>query len=91
MNDDEVPTDVRDTLGQLLSEAHDAVGERPETARDAIDTVDRVATNKLPEGDRQDRLEHGCRAAADALDAGDDALAREYLRAMTRRLGEGTD
>lgn len=38
--------------------------------------------NKLAEGDRKDRLLHGCDAVADRLEAGDDAAAVAYLKSM---------
>ena len=79
---DDIPPDVHDTLTQLLVAAADALPEDEATARASLDTVSRVVTNKLAEGDRQDRLLHGCDAVADRLDAGDDAAAVAYLESM---------
>ncbi|WP_435074834.1 hypothetical protein [Halorubrum sp. HHNYT27] len=43
-----------------------------------------TATNKLPLGDRRDRLRHGCREASAALSDG--ALAAAYADAAAARL-----
>ena len=49
-------------------------------------TAGTVAANKLPAGDRRDRLRHGCAAAIEALPDGE--LAAAYVEAMERRLPE---
>ena len=88
---DDLPSDVRSVLTQLLTEAQIAIGDRDhEAARAAVDTVDEVATNKLPEGDRRRRLRHGCERVEDLLDGGDNddtAAAAAYLWSMERRVG----
>jgi hypothetical protein len=82
MSDRDLPTDVRDTLRQLLSEAAAAARERdPDTAVDLLDTVERVAENKLPEGDLRARLLFGAERAR-RLAADEPLVAAEYCRAM---------
>ena len=82
---DDVPHDVRAALSQLLdgagraAEAGDA-----ESAAALLDTAATVAANKLPPGDRRDRLRHGCEAARAALPDG--ALAAAYTDAAAMRL-----
>ena len=82
-----MPPDVRLSLGQLLSNARQSArtGDH-ETARSLLDTAGTVAENKLPAGDRRDRLRHGCAAAIEALPDGE--LAAAYVEAMERRLPE---
>jgi len=82
----ELPPDVHDTLVQLVDAAGDALPGDERTARASIDTVSRVVRNKLADGDRKDRLELGCDAVGERLDAGDHATAVAYLRAMRDRL-----
>jgi hypothetical protein len=84
---DEVPHDVRASLDQLLAEARGAA-ERGDvdTARTLLDTAETVATNKLPAGERRDRIRWGCAAALDALPNGD--LAAAYATATADALGE---
>ncbi len=73
---DELPHDVRASLDQLLAAARAAAAEGDdETARAALDTAETVATNKLPAGERRDRIRWGCAAALDALPNGDLAAA----------------
>ena len=84
---EEMPPDVRSSLGQLLSNARrSARNGDHETARSLLETAGTVAENKLPEGDRRDRLRHGCAAAIKALPDGE--LAAAYAGAMERRLPE---
>lgn len=83
---DPLPPDVHDTLDQLLEAAIDALPADERTARASLDTVSRVVANKLPDGDRKARLQHGCDAVLDALDDDEHAAAVEYLRAMRTRL-----
>ena len=87
MSDGEMPPDVRSSLGQLLSNARQSArnGDH-ETTRSLLDTAGTVAENKLPAGDRRDRLRHGCAAAIEALPDGE--LAAAYVEAMERRLPE---
>ncbi|RLM50114.1 hypothetical protein [Halorubrum sp. Atlit-28R] len=77
---DEVPHDVRASLGQLLAAAR-AAAERgdTDTARATLNTAKTVASNKLPAGERRDRTRWGCAAALDALPNGD--LAAAYAAA----------
>jgi hypothetical protein len=82
----DLPPDVHDTLVQLVDAAADALPEDERTARASLDTVSRVVRNKLADGDRKDRLEHGCTIAVKRLDAGDHATAIAYLEAMRERL-----
>lgn len=81
---DEVPHDVRASLDQLLAAARTAAVEGDdETARAALDTAETVATNKLPAGERRDRIRWGCAAALDALPNGDLAAAYAAAAAAT--------
>jgi len=85
---DEVPHDVRASLEQLLVAAASAAAEGDdETARAALDTAGTVATNKLPAGERRDRIRWGCAAAADALPNGD--LAAAYATATADAVADG--
>ena len=82
-----MPADVRSSLGQLLSNARRyARRGDDEVARSLLETAGTVAENKLPEGDRRERLRHGCSAATEALPDGE--LAAAYVEAMERRLPE---
>lgn len=84
---DEMPADVRSSLGQLLAEARNyATTGDSDTAASLLESAHTVATNKLPEGTRRDRLQHGCLSACEALPDG--ALATAYIVAMERRLPE---
>lgn len=85
---DEVPSDAAAVLGQLLHEAREGCREWAEAdTLAALDTVESVARNKLPEGDRRARLLHGCERVRATV--GDDpATAMEYLRAMERLVPE---
>ena len=77
---DEVPHDVRASLSQLLAEARTAARRGDaDTARALLDTAETVATNKLPPGERRDRIRWGCATALDALPNGD--LAAAYAAA----------
>ena len=76
------PPDVRDALRQLLAEAAAAARERDAgTADDILDTVARVAENKLPESDLRGRLLFGVERAR-GLAADEPLVAAEYCRAM---------
>ena len=83
---DEVPHDVRASLDQLLAEAR-AAAERGDvdTARPLLETAETVATNKLPAGERRDRVRWGCAAALDALPNAD--LAAAYATATADVVG----
>lgn len=82
---DDVPHDVRAALSQLLDRAARAAeAGDAETAAALLDTAGTVAANKLPDGDRRDRVRHGCAAAREALLDG--ALAAAYADAAAARL-----
>jgi len=82
---DDVPHDVRAALAQLLDRAARAAeAGDAETAAALLDTAGTVAANKLPDGDRRDRVRHGCRSAREALPDG--ALAAAYADAAAARL-----
>ncbi|GAB7095725.1 hypothetical protein JCM30237_28790 [Halolamina litorea] len=87
---DDLPSDVHAVLGQLLAEAQVAIGERDhEAARTAVDSVDEVASNKLPESEQRRRLQHGCERVRALLEDGDNddyAAAAAYLSSMQRRV-----
>jgi len=77
---EDVPHDVRAALTQLLAEARSAAqADDIETTTALLETAETVATNKLPPGDRRDRICRGCVAAAAALP--DTALAAAYAEA----------
>lgn len=89
----DLPADVRSVLTQLLAEARTAAAERNvSTVADAVGSVERVATNKVPESEARDRLLHGCREIDRLLDGlepplspderGRITIAVEYLRSM---------
>ncbi|GAA0257527.1 hypothetical protein [Halobaculum roseum] len=83
---DDLPADVEAALTQLIESARVAVREgRPDEAVAAVDTARTLARNKLPDGERTERLVHGCDRVAD-LAADDPPVATEYLDAMRRRL-----
>jgi len=89
VTDDALPPDVYAVLDQLLGEAADAIADGEyDTARSAIDSVATVTENKVPAGPPRARLEHCCETVTGLLAEGeeDDAVAREYLRAMGERL-----
>lgn len=81
----DLPADVEATLTQALAEANDRTDD-PETVRKLLDTVRRVATNKLPEGTLREQLLFGCDRARSALDDDDRVAASEYIAAMQRRI-----
>jgi hypothetical protein len=82
--DRDLPADVEATLTQLLGSAADHARERDvESVRSLVDTVERVARNKVPEGPLRDRLLYGC-ATADRLAPDEPLVAAEYFEAMAR-------
>lgn len=84
MSDEEtdLPSDVDAALAELVESARGyARAGETDALVETLDTLATVAGNELPEGDRRDRLLHGCERVADH--AGDDyAVATEYLRSM---------
>ncbi|QLH76553.1 hypothetical protein HZS55_04200 [Halosimplex rubrum] len=87
---EDLPTDVRTVLSQLFAEGRRALGDDDTaTARETVTSAAAVVRNKLPEGEFERELRHGCERVVDLLDAGDPAdaeAAAEYLTAMERRL-----
>ncbi|WP_435063918.1 hypothetical protein [Halobaculum sp. EA56] len=83
---DDLPADVEAALAQLIASARESLraGDRGE-ALASVDTAETVAATELPDGDRRDRLLHGCARVADLAEA-DPSVAAEYLDAMRRRL-----
>jgi hypothetical protein len=66
---DKMPADVRSSLGQLLSEARTAAtGGDSDIAEALLESAHTVATNKLPDGTRRDRLRNGCLSGSAAFD-----------------------
>ena len=88
----DLPTDVRTVLAQLFAEARAALDDGDvDTAREVVESAETVVATKLPEGDRRDRLRHGCdRVRALVADDHDTAAAAAYLAAMERRLPDET-
>lgn len=78
----EVPEDVRSTLIQLSTEAAERArdGNR-EAVLQILGTIETVTRNKLPAGDLQDRLLHGC-AAVRQVAGHEPLVAAEYLDSM---------
>lgn len=82
--DADLPSNADAALAELLDDARRQAraGETDELVA-TLDTLAAVARNELPDGDRQERLLHGCERVA--VHAGDDyAVAAEFLRAMER-------
>lgn len=78
--DADVPHDVRAALTQLLERARDAASAGDaETAAALLETAGTVAENKIPPGERRDRIRRGCETARQALPDGD--LAAAYAAA----------
>jgi hypothetical protein len=83
---EDLPADVRETLGQLFDEAGAAARDRrPETTVAALDSAATVVENKLPEGDLKRVLAHGCERASATVE-GEPLVAAEYCAAMRDRL-----
>ena len=83
---EDLPSDVVAVITQLCEKTRQALSEGDcETARAAVDTIERVATNKLPEGEHRQTVRHACERIAAVLadDETDDALA--YVEALERR------
>lgn len=86
---DDVPTDVETVLAQLFAAGQDALGDEEfDTCRQVVESVESVATNKLPESERRARLLHGCERVHALLDEEELEVAAEYLRAMDAQLAE---
>ena len=85
--DEDVPHDVRAALTQLLEEARGAASAGDaETAAALLETAGTVADNKLPPGERRDRIRRGCETARGALPDGD--LAAAYAAAALEYVPE---
>lgn len=79
---DDVPADARSVLSQLIGETRERLREwDDEQALETLETIETVSRNKLPDGDRRDRLLHGCDRTRATL-ADDPETAMAYLRAM---------
>ena len=86
MNDD-LPSDVVTVITQLCLETRRALDDGDcETARATVETMDRVATNKLPDGRHRRTVRHACERITDLLaeDPEPDAAAA-YIEALERR------
>lgn len=81
---DDLPSDVHSVLTQTLESAAARAEAGDEELLRLLDTVERVATNKLPEGDRRGRLQHGCGLTRDVFAEGEHDVAAEYCRSMLR-------
>lgn len=82
----DLPTDVADALAQLLEEAAAAARARDRETLDALlSSVERVTTNKVPEGELKAQLRHGCRRV-DRLGDDEPLVAAAYCEAMRRRV-----
>ena len=89
---DDVPTDVETVLTQLFAAGQDAIDEgNIDTCRQVVGSVESVATNKLAEGKRKERLVHGCERVRKLLAEEEYTVAAEYLRAMDEQLTDGED
>jgi hypothetical protein len=85
---EEIPADVRAVFLTLLVDARENVKTGDlETLRSELGSIKTVARNKLPPGDVQDSLCHGCdKVEQHAPD--EPAVADEYLRSMTTTVKE---
>jgi hypothetical protein len=84
---EDLPSDVVEVITQLCTETKKALAEGDaDTARATVDTMERVATNKLPEGDQRQTVRHACERTA-ALLTGDPDIdaATAYIEALGRR------
>ena len=82
-----VPHDVRAALTQLLEKARGAANDGDtETAAALLETAGTVAENKIPPGERRDRIRRGCETARGALPDGD--LAAAYAAAALEYVPE---
>ena len=89
---DDVPSDVFDVLSQLLAEGVDAVSTGDvATARQTVETTQRVSRNKLPDGELRDQLLHGCESVLNCIEEGEPNAAAAYVRAMQDRLATHGD
>lgn len=84
---DPLPPDVRAVLKQLFAEARTALAAGDvAVARSAVESAETVVANKLPAGDRRERLRHGCRRVRGTIEEPGTDAAEAYLAAMERRL-----
>lgn len=83
-----IPADIRAVLTQLFAEGRRSLGDGDvATARDIVASARTIVRNKLPEGERRERLLHGCARVASLLDGTPESdAAAAYLSAMERRL-----
>lgn len=87
----EVPEDVRSTLVQLSTEAADMAREgNRETVLQLLETIETVTQNKIPSGDLQDRLLHGC-VAVRRVAGHEPLVAAEYLDSMVTILATANE
>jgi hypothetical protein len=84
---EDLPADVETVLAQLFSGGQDAL-ERGEieTGRQIVGSAASVVRNKLPAGERKERLLFGCDRVRERLNDGETEVAGEYLAAMKREL-----
>jgi hypothetical protein len=84
---EDLPSDVVAVITQLSTATLTALAEGDaDTARATVDTMARVATNKLPAGDQRRTVRHACDRIAALLteDPNFDA-ATAYVAALDRR------
>jgi hypothetical protein len=87
---EDIPADVSAVLSQLFEEAREALAEgETGTCRQAIESAEEVATNKLPESEFREQVLYGCERVRRLLDGEDEEdveAAQEFLSAMHRRI-----
>ena len=84
---EDLPSDVVAVITQLCEKTQQALADGDDdTARATVDTMDRVATNKLPEGQQRQTVRHACERITALLDDDPDiAAASAYVEALDRR------
>ena len=84
---EDLPSDVVAVITQLCAKTRQALADGDcETARATVDTIDRIATNKLPEGDHRQTVRHACARITDLLGEDPDInAATAYVDALEQR------
>jgi hypothetical protein len=84
---EDLPADIETVLAQVFAGGQEALERGDvESCRQIIESAEAVISNKLPAGQRKERLRFGCERARAGLNDGETELAEEYLAAMERRL-----
>ena len=83
----DLPSDVVAVITQLCAETRRAIAKGEyDTARAAVGTMNRVATNKLSDGDERRTVRHACERVTDLLaDDPQQDVATAYVEALERQ------